>query len=316
MNAPASQSCPACQNRLQTGLYPWHLVCSACSYEGSSLLVDIDVHGDREVLDETLREEGLSDLRQSNFRMLAAELDETLNPPAGTSPTLLDVGCGHGWFLKATSPHFTGLGIEPDARVAEMATAQGVQVRRGFFPDVLEANERFDVISFNDVMEHIPNVNAAFDACVQHLKPGGRILVNSPARTGVLYRISKLMNRLGMRGSFERMWQKDFPSPHVHYFDDDSIRAIGQRAGLMLEKTFHPALDQHQRAVRPHPLRPQHVRRQGCPDCRHTDDPQPDPATHAGRHQGLDAAGTGLILPQAAPTPRQPVAAHPAGTSA
>ena len=237
MNAPASQSCPACQNRLQTGLYPWHLVCSACSYEGSSLLVDIDVHGDREVLDETLREEGLSDLRQSNFRMLAAELDKTLNPPAGTSPTLLDVGCGHGWFLKATSPHFTGLGIEPDARVAEMATAQGVQVRRGFFPDVLEANARFDVISFNDVMEHIPNVNAAFDACVQHLKPGGRILVNSPARTGVLYRISKLMNRLGMRGSFERMWQKGFPSPHVHYFDDDSIRAIGQRAGLMLEKT-------------------------------------------------------------------------------
>ncbi|MDO5056771.1 MAG: class I SAM-dependent methyltransferase [Lautropia sp.] len=246
MSAAALQACPACQSPLRTGLHPWHLVCTACSYEGSNLQVDIDVRGDHEVLNEALREEGLSDLRQSNFRTLAAELDDTLNPPAGTSPSLLDVGCGHGWFLKATSPRFTGLGIEPDARIAEMASAQGVQVRKGFFPDVLAADERFDVISFNDVMEHIPNVNAAFDACVKHLKPGGRILVNSPARTGVLYRISKLMNRLGMRGSFERMWQKGFPSPHIHYFDDDSIRAIGQRAGLMLEKTSTlPSISTH-----------------------------------------------------------------------
>ncbi len=54
----------------------------------------------------------------------------------------------------------------------------------------------------------------------------------SAAKAALIAAILTVLN-----GSFERMWQKGFPSPHVHYFDDDSIRAIGQRAGLMLEKT-------------------------------------------------------------------------------
>lgn len=228
--------CPACRKPLRTGLHSWHRVCPACSYEGSALQVDIDVHGEREVLDETLREEGLSDLRQSNFRLLTTELASTVNARDTDRPSLLDVGCGHGWFLEATAGKFISQGIEPDARIADMATSRGLPVRKGFFPDVLEDGERFDVISFNDVMEHIPDVDAAFAACARHLSPGGRVVINSPARTGILYRISKLMNRLGLSSSFERMWQKGFPSPHVHYFDDDSIRAIGKHAGLELER--------------------------------------------------------------------------------
>lgn len=66
--------CPACEGRLKAGLQPWHLQCGRCSYEGSSLRVYIDVQGDREVLDEVLREEGLSDLRQRNFAVLAEDL--------------------------------------------------------------------------------------------------------------------------------------------------------------------------------------------------------------------------------------------------
>lgn len=229
-------TCPACHHPLKEGLQPWHLACTACSYEGSSLQVDIDVHGDREVLDETLRQEGLNDLRQRNFRQLSAML-ASLVPFAGDhKPRLLDVGCGHGWFLEITSGTFSSEGIEPDARIADVARSQHLKVRQGFFPDVLEADERFDVISFNDVMEHIPDVNAAFAACVRHLAPGGRLLINSPARTGIFYRISRGLCHLGMPSSFERMWQKGFPSPHVHYFDDQSIRRIGEKAGLSVEK--------------------------------------------------------------------------------
>lgn len=236
MNALSVQ-CPVCQQPLQVGLQAWHLHCTACTYEGSSLLVDIDEHGNREVLNEDLREEGLSDLRHSNFRLLHAELANTISTPEGGKPLLLDVGCGHGWFLQATAKDFDGQGIEPDARIADVAASQGLTVRRGFFPDVLTKDERFDVISFNDVMEHIPDVHAAFSACAKHLLPGGRIVINSPARTGALYRMAKLMNRLGLPGSFERMWQKGFPSPHVHYFDDQSIQTLGKQHGFALEKT-------------------------------------------------------------------------------
>lgn len=227
-------SCPACQQQLQQGIQPWHRKCRHCSYEGSTLLVDIDVQGDREVLDEALREEGLGDLRQRNFRVLAAEVAARFPDSGGTRPRLLDVGCAHGWFLEATAGHFDVLGIEPDARVAQSAGERGLPVRRGFFPDVLQADERFDVIIFNDVMEHIPDIVSAMQACAHHLSTGGIVVVNAPARTGLLYRVSQAMAALGLPASFDRMWQKGFPSPHVHYLDDASMHLIGARAGLKL----------------------------------------------------------------------------------
>jgi hypothetical protein len=60
------------------------------------------------------------------------------------------------------------------------------------------------------------------------------IVINAPARTGVLYRTSRVMAGIGLSASFDRMWQKGFPSPHVHYLDDRTMAALGARAGLRL----------------------------------------------------------------------------------
>ena len=236
MASAVPRPCPACQQPLRTGLQHWHLECTRCSHEGSSLLVDIDIHGDREVLDEALREEGLEVLRQRNFRTLASQMKARIPSTPQRRPRLLDVGCAHGWFLEATNAHFDVIGIEPDARVASAAAAKGFPVRKGFFPDVLEVDERFDAIVFNDVMEHIPDIHAAFQACARHLRPGGWVMVNAPARTGALYGLARVLARLGQPASFERLWQKGFPSPHVHYLDDASIRSLGARSDLQLAR--------------------------------------------------------------------------------
>lgn len=224
--------CPGCHSTLKVGLRPWHRVCDDCTYEGSTLSVDIDIDGSVEVVDEAMREEGLEHLRQRNFQTLTTDLGARITRTDGRRPRLLDVGCAHGWFLEATMPHFEVVGIEPDARIAAIAAAKGLDVRRGFFPGVLADEERFDVIIFNDVLEHIPDIDSALEACIRHLTPGGWIVVNAQARTGVLYRISRAMASLGMPASFDRMWQKDFPSPHVHYLDDASVAAIAAHHGL------------------------------------------------------------------------------------
>ncbi len=228
------QQCPACHLPLGTGLQDWHRACGRCTYEGSTLSVDIDVHGDREVVDEAIREEGLGHLRKQNFEALEAELAARVTAAGDGRPRLLDVGCAHGWFLEAGRDDFDVTGIEPDSRVADMAVARGLPVRKGFFPDVLTSDERFDVIVFNDVLEHIPDIGAALRACVRHLQPGGWVVVNAPARTGVLYRISRVMARFGVTETFDRMWQKGFPSPHVHYLDDASMETIAGHVGLEL----------------------------------------------------------------------------------
>ena len=231
-----------------TGLRPWHLCCAVAAYEGSSLephILEQVAGGD---LDEASRETGLAALRQANFRRLAAFLDE-FAPPGGAKPRLLEVGCAHGWFIEAASPRFDVTGIEPDVAVATATRGRGLAVLGGFFPDALDADERFDVIVFNDVLEHIPDVNATLAACWRHLRPGGRIVVNAPSRRGFLYRVSKLLAGLGLAGSFERMWQLGFPSPHVHYFDTDSLTRLARNGRLCACVAHAPAVGGRSRPV-------------------------------------------------------------------
>ena len=230
--------CPACGARLSTGLRTWHLRCSSCTYEGSSLEPHILEQAQGGDLDEASREKGLEHLRQANFQRLFALL-RGFAAAGDAKARLLEVGCAHGWFIQTVSPSFEVTGIEPDVAVATATRARGLPVLGGFFPQALDAGDRFDVIVFNDVLEHIPDVNATLAACGHHLAPGGRIVVNAPSRRGFLYRVSKLLARAGLAGSFERRWQLGFPSPHVHYFDTASITRLAGKAGFTLESRTH-----------------------------------------------------------------------------
>jgi SAM-dependent methyltransferase len=191
-------------------------------------------------LDEASREKALDLLRHANFRRLFSWLAD-FAPPGGIRPRLLEVGCAHGWFMDTVSSRFDVSGIEPDIAVATATRARGLAVMGGFFPDVLGSDDHFDIIVFNDVLEHIPDANAALAACWRHRVPGGRIVVNAPSRRGFLYRVSKVLASLGLPGSFERMWQLGFPSPHVHYFDSESICRLAGKAGFVLESRKHLA---------------------------------------------------------------------------
>lgn len=132
---------------------------------------------------------------------------------------------------------WTVVGIEPDPLIAQVACARGFEVKSGFFPDVV-VGESYDVIAFNDVLEHIPDVNRTLAACHAHLNAGGYVIVNAPDRTGLLYRLSKIMARIGMGKSFERMWQVGFPSPHLHYFDTATMHAFALKAGFAIVDDF------------------------------------------------------------------------------
>jgi SAM-dependent methyltransferase len=223
------RNCPACGELLVVGVRPWHLTCQNCSYEGSTLESRIIEQTEGGDLDESAREHALETLRQRNFSTIADEISRiTRRDATSIRQRLLDVGCAHGWFMQACASRFDVLGIEPDEAVARAAAARVSPIRHGFFPDVLTKEEKFDVIVFNDVLEHIPDITSTLRACSIHLTERGVLVINAPSRLGAIYRLAKFLTRLGWPGSFDRMWQVGFPSPHVHYLDTESISRLAK----------------------------------------------------------------------------------------
>jgi SAM-dependent methyltransferase len=228
--------CPACRGQRIEIRHGWLFECMGCGLLSSSLKPEIPTSSGLSQINENVRGRGLAAIRRQNNIVILDHIERAL----GTNKrTILDVGCGLGQFMRdATERGFNVIGIEPDANVAPAAAAlSGREVRAGFFPDVVAPDERFDVIVFNDVFEHIPDAAGAIKACRTFLALGGLLVINCPDRRGIFYRCGNLLDRLGISGPFHRLWQKGLPSPHVWYFTPSDLIRIGQSVGLEKRST-------------------------------------------------------------------------------
>ena len=220
---------------MKAGLFSWHEVCPCCGHEQAVLSQEVSGVDQPSVPDEIRRLAALKTLRKQNFALVLARLR---NHRVTTGMRLLDVGSAHGWLLELAQEEYEVLGVEPVSHLAESSTKRGLPGRQGFFPDALQADERFDVILFNDVLEHIEPVQACLNACRHHLAPGGLLVLNLPSSEGFFYKLSRRLVRLGWQAPFERMWQKGFPSPHVHYFHRAGLQELAVRTGFSLVDHF------------------------------------------------------------------------------
>lgn len=103
---------------------------------------------------------------------------------------VLEVGAGIGsnTLLLAKTAGQRWVSLEPDPLLAEVlrakvrtgAAGEQVEVRTGTLK-ALAPEEAFDTILYIDVLEHIENDHAEVRAALSHLKPGGRLVVLSPA---------------------------------------------------------------------------------------------------------------------------------------
>jgi 2-polyprenyl-3-methyl-5-hydroxy-6-metoxy-1,4-benzoquinol methylase len=226
--------CSNCGNGMHPGLANWHFVCSGCGLEASTL-EPTDLATSDAVVDEADREVGLETLRKASFAITFDILRKQIAPGR-----LLDVGCAHGWFLDAgRDAGFQCTGVEPSVQVAARGISRGHDVLTGYFPAVVADRQPFDVISFNDVFEHIPDADRTMKEVSGLLAPGGILSIAIPSNSGFFYRLSRILARAGMPGPFERMWQKQFSSPHLYYFKADVLVAMASRHGLQVLHRSH-----------------------------------------------------------------------------
>jgi SAM-dependent methyltransferase len=172
-------------------------------------------------------------VREKNFRRILETLAERFRGPIFPQ-TILDVGCSHGIFLKLAKQYgFVATGLEPDANSARECHDAGLDVIAGFFPnaDALDG-KTFDIIIFNDSFEHIPDSKTVLAGIKNHLKPNGVVIINIPSSDGLMFQTASLLSRLGIHAPFERLWQKGFASPHLHYFNARNLKTLFARYGF------------------------------------------------------------------------------------
>lgn len=227
-------ACPVCGAHPEPYLTDWLARCGTCGLRRS--LLDQAMHNGTHLIgwDEDA-ERAMASLRAAAALRLLGELGELT---ALRSKRLLDVGCGPGWFLEAAArAGLVAEGIEPDVRLATLGCDAGLAITAGTFPSTV-ANGAFDIITFNDVFEHLPAPLAAVAAVRDRLVPGGLLVLNLPARTGAFYRVSEYLARMGLSGPLERMWQKGFESPHLFYYGSADLNTMIEANAFAFERGF------------------------------------------------------------------------------
>ncbi|REF30387.1 class I SAM-dependent methyltransferase [Calidifontibacter indicus] len=99
----------------------------------------------------------------------------------------LDVGCSEGGFgrtlrqVLGPDAHLVGVDAVPANVAAARANIDFDEVVEGYFPDAMAGRpETFDIVSFNDVLEHIVDPWATLEAVKGWLSPSGVVLAAIP----------------------------------------------------------------------------------------------------------------------------------------
>ena len=100
--------------------------------------------------------------------------------PAGR---LLDVGCGDGFFLSlAQKKGFECWGVEESKQLAGYAASKsGARISRGRYSGEMFPKSHFDIITFIQVVEHMPAPREALRIANYHLRPHGLLVIEVPS---------------------------------------------------------------------------------------------------------------------------------------
>src|ERR1700744_690109 len=224
--------CPVCGNplklkyKLKFNVYK----CASCGLLNSDAHFEHSFQSD---LESESRDIGLKQLRLKNFATIIKELSK-YQGDKGKKISGMEIGCGNGWWLETCKANnIECIGIEPEHIYENYHKENKLDVIYGFYPDVSPKKEKgYDFIIFNDVFEHIPDINSLVESLKKDLGDDGILIINIPMSTGFFYKMAVRMHKLGMNSSLTRMWQFNFHSPHMNYFNEHNMKMLLDKHGF------------------------------------------------------------------------------------
>jgi SAM-dependent methyltransferase len=130
---------------------------------------------------------------------------------------LLDVGTGGGGILPFLGKYGEVMAVDPEPAAVAAASARSFDVRQGGLPADLpfQTNEKFDVITALDVIEHVEEDVESLQNIRKLLEPHGRLIVTVPA--------------------FQFLWSgHDVINEHKRRYTKGELRSKLQRAGFQV----------------------------------------------------------------------------------
>lgn len=160
--------------------------------------------------------------------------------------TILDIGCGagaNGRAIRAKYPNARLVGVEPNARAAELARAVYDEVFQGDVRAWLEAaapSTRVDGVILSDVLEHVADPITFLRSLAAPPSLKSAVWVISVPNYGVWYnRVNTLFGR------FEYAWSGLYDRTHLRFFTRRSIRQALEYAGFgLLDEGCTPSIVQ------------------------------------------------------------------------
>jgi 2-polyprenyl-3-methyl-5-hydroxy-6-metoxy-1,4-benzoquinol methylase len=173
--------------------------------------------------------------------------------PYQKESTLLEIGCGGAFFLKAAerAGWKSVAGVEvSEAAVTFNQSKLGLDVRLGTIEEVKFPKNRYDVVAMFDTIEHLFDPKHILTIAFELLRPGGVLVLSTPN-----------INALS-RHALGISWAVLSPYEHLYYFSPSTLTAMLENSGYTninhlrmyggqgLFQTMNPAHNQAPKAPR------------------------------------------------------------------
>ena len=139
--------------------------------------------------------------------------------------SVLDIGCGPGWFLKTASDRgWKAQGIEPSRQAAAFAQSLGLDILNVMFDEATAVRaDHADVVHLNNMLEHVADPIGLLKLAISRVWPGGLVCVGVPNDYNGLQEAVRA-------GGSAPWWLA--PPHHLNYFDFSTLSGLLERLGL------------------------------------------------------------------------------------
>ena len=149
---------------------------------------------------------------------------------------LIDVGCERG-SLPAFLPRgigYTGADILPKEKFSPKFRYLKASIEKGLGK---KENGKYDCVVMAAVIEHLSKPDSAIRNCGSLLKPGGRLILTTPTKTGDS--LHKTISRIGLVSL-------DAAEGHQHIFTMEELTGLFEKSGFSVteSKTFQFGMNQ------------------------------------------------------------------------